>query len=61
MKLSFNLESTKAIIIANDKYKSLPHINPAKGNFESLIATLKDKDIIGLKEDNIIALATASG
>lgn len=57
MKLSFDINKTRAIIIANADYQQgFGEVKPAKGNFDGFLKILTDPSIIGLKEANIALL-----
>lgn len=58
MKLSYEINQTKAVLIGTGIYETndfIP-IDPVKGNLEDLKNLFLDQDIIGLPEQNVIVL-----
>lgn len=57
MELSYNLQKTKAVLVGISEYRNyFTPIKPAKNNVASFKNILKDEEIFGLPEENIITL-----
>lgn len=53
MRLSLDVNKTKAVLVGVSEYDSLPPIGPATGNLEDLKRLLTDARVLGLPEQHI--------